>query len=85
MIEISMTPPGPMATGSLGKFVAWISHAWEERQTRASFAGMSEREFQDIGWGQADRWAKQISDVEPPEDRRARMIALRAWHVQKAA
>jgi uncharacterized protein YjiS (DUF1127 family) len=83
MIEISMTPPA----GSLAKFVAWLGHAWQDRQARASIAAMSEREYQDIGWGQSDRWATHLNDVEPPEDRRARAIALNAWRApnRKAA
>jgi len=87
MIEISMTLPGSTAAGSLHKFAVWVSQPWRDRQARASLAGMSEREFQDIGWGQPDRWESHLSDVELPEDRRARAIARKAWlaPAQKAA
>jgi hypothetical protein len=79
MFELSKSLPEAPAAGSLGKVAGWLGRAWRERQAHAAFAGMSEREFQDIGWGQADRWATQLSEVEPPEDRRARAIAVKAW------
>jgi hypothetical protein len=79
MVELSMSLPEAPAARSLGKFAGWLGRAWSERQAHAAFAGMSEREFQDIGWGQTDRWATQLSDVEPPEDRRARAVAVKAW------
>jgi hypothetical protein len=79
MVELSMSLPEAPAARSLGKFAGWLGRAWSERRANAAFAGMSEREFQDIGWGQADRWATQLNEVEPPEDRRARAIAVKAW------
>ncbi len=79
MVELSMSLPEAPAARSLGKFAGWLGRAWNERQAHAAMAGMSEREFQDIGWGQTDRWATQLSDVEPPEDRRARAVAVKAW------
>ena len=79
MIELSKSLPVAPAAGSLGKFAVWLGRAWQDRQAHTAFAAMSEREFQDIGWGQTDRWATQLSDVEPPEDRRARAIAVKAW------
>jgi len=79
MIEVSKSLPEASAVRSLGKFAGWLGRAWQERQAHTAFAAMSEREFQDIGWGQTDRWATQVSDVEPPEDRRARAIAVKAW------
>ena len=87
MIEIAMTPPGPSAAGSVRKLVARLGQAWRERRAAASLAGMSERELQDIGWGQSDRWTTHCIEVEPPEDRRLRAIALKAWRApaQKAA
>jgi hypothetical protein len=79
MVELSMSLPEAPAARSLGKFAGWLGRAWSERRANAAFAGMSEREFQDIGWGQTDRWATQFVEVEPPEDRRARAIAVKAW------
>jgi hypothetical protein len=79
MVELSKSLPEAPAARSLGKFAGWLGRAWSERRANAAFAGMSEREFQDIGWGQTDRWATQLVEVEPLEDRRARAIAVKAW------
>jgi hypothetical protein len=79
MIEVSMSLPEASAATFLAKLVGWPGRAWHARQARASMAGMSEREFQDIGWGQTDRWSTELNFVEPPEDRRARAVARKAW------
>jgi hypothetical protein len=75
------------ATGSLVKAFAWIGQAWTHRRNAAAFAGMSEREYQDIGWGQTDRWSAALASAETPPERRARAAAVRAWHgsAKKAA
>ena len=82
MSTISLITSVP-ASGALGKVLAKVAGAWAARRARAAFAGMSERELQDIGWGQADRYSHVLSGETPPE-RRARALARGAWH-RKAA
>jgi hypothetical protein len=86
MSTISTTTATP-ASGSFGKVFAWLADAWAARRANAAFAGMSEREFQDIGWGQPDRHPHGLGYTETPPERRARQIALAAWQapVDKAA
>ena len=59
MSTISLTS-ATLPLGSLGNVFARIGKAWAARRDRAAFAGMSEREFQDIGWGQMDRQPENI-------------------------
>jgi hypothetical protein len=40
---------------------------------------MSEREFQDVGWGQMDRHPHDLESRETPPERRARAAAVAAW------
>jgi hypothetical protein len=68
------------AQGSLGKMFAALGQAWASRRAAAAFAGMSEREFQDVGWGQTDRQSHVASLGETPPERRARAAAVAAWH-----
>ncbi len=84
MSTITMTTATP-ASGSFGKVFAWVADAWTARRANAAFAGMSEREFQDVGWGQTDRYAHSLSLAETPPERRARQSAVAAWHGRKAA
>lgn len=86
MSTITMTSATP-ASGSLGKVFAWLANAWAARRAHAAFAGMSEREFQDIGWGQTDRYSHTLGYDETPQERNARQIALAAWRApgKKAA
>ena len=84
MSTITMTSATP-ASGSFGKVFAWVADAWAARRANAAFAGMSEREFQDVGWGQADRYAHSLRVAETPPERRARAAAVAAWHGKKAA
>ena len=86
MSTISTTITATPASGSFGNVFAWIGKAWAARSARAAFAGMSEREFQDIGWGQPDRHSHALTLDETPPERRARAAAVAAWHgVQKRA
>jgi uncharacterized protein YjiS (DUF1127 family) len=86
MKTISTTTARPSATGSFAKVFGWLGAAWQERNTRAALGPLSEREFQDIGWGQADRWSAASTVAETAEERHARRVALRAWSpAQKAA
>jgi hypothetical protein len=82
-ITISAKP----ASGSLVKAFAALGQAWTRRRNAAAFAGMSEREFQDVGWGQTDRWSPALLAGETPPERRARAAAVAAWHgtTKKAA
>ena len=48
------TPP----SGSLTKILVRMIAGWRARFAHDAFAGMSERERQDIGWGQMDRYAR---------------------------
>jgi hypothetical protein len=73
---ISATP----ARGLFGKVFASFAQAWAARRDAAALAGMSEREFQDIGWGQPDRYSHAASLSETPPERRARATAVAAWH-----
>ncbi len=79
MSTITMTTSTP-AQGSLGKVFAWVGHAWTFHRGRAAFAGLSEREFQDIGWGQLDRQPVELGLQETPPERRARLTAQAAWY-----
>ena len=86
MSTISTTISATPAQGALGKILAWVGKAWQDRHARAALAGMSEREFQDIGWGQSDRHSPVALLDETPAERRARQIALAAWRApQKQA
>jgi hypothetical protein len=84
MSTITMTTATP-ASGAFGKVFAWVADAWTARRANAAFAGMSEREFQDVGWGQTDRDAHSLGVPETPPERRARLAAVTAWHSRKAA
>ncbi|HXT08465.1 MAG TPA: hypothetical protein VN715_16220 [Roseiarcus sp.] len=79
MSTITMTPVTP-GFGAFGKVFARVAGAWAARRANAAFAGMSEREFQDVGWGQADRYSHSLGVVETPPERRARATAVAAWH-----
>ena len=68
------------ASGAFGKVFAWVADAWAARRANAAFAGMSERKFQDVGWGQADRYSHGLSVTETPPERGARLKAVAAWH-----
>lgn len=48
------TPP----SGSLTKFVGRLLSHWRARQSAHALAGLGERELQDIGWGQTDRYSR---------------------------
>ncbi len=48
------TPP----SGSLTKLVGRLLSGWRARQSAFALAGMGERELQDIGWGQPDRYSR---------------------------
>jgi hypothetical protein len=85
MFEVSKSLPAAPAATFFAKLVAKAGLALQDRQARASIAAMTEREYQDIGWGQPDRWATELHFVEPPEDRRARAVARKAWLTSKAA
>ena len=79
MSTISLTSAKP-AAGGLGKMFARLGQSWAERRASAAFAGLSERELQDIGWGQTDRQSHVASLGETPSERRARAAAVAAWH-----
>jgi len=79
MSTISFTSAKP-AVGGLGKMFARLGQSWAERRAAAAFAGMSERELQDIGWGQTDRHSHVASLGETPPERRARAAAVAAWY-----
>ena len=84
MSTISLTTAAP-ASGLLGPVLAKIAAAFAARQASAAIAGMSEREFQDIGWGQADRQPHLLNATETPPERSARVAAVAAWYRMKAA
>ena len=86
MSTITLTSAQP-APGVLAKVVAALGQAFAARRAAAAFAGMSEREFQDVGWGQMDRHAHVPAERETPPERRARATAVAAWHkpMRKAA
>lgn len=79
MSTISLTS-APTPAGAFGKVFAKIAEAFRARHDAAALAGLSEREFQDIGWGQSDRWSHALNDGETPPERRARAVAVAAWH-----
>ncbi len=79
MSTISLTSAKP-AEGGLSKMFARFGQGWAERRACAAFAGMSERELQDIGWGQTDRWSPTLLAGETPPERRARAAAVAAWY-----
>ena len=79
MSTISTTITAKPATGLLGQVFARVGKAWEARRAAAAFAGMSEREFQDVGWGQTDRYPHTLGDDETPPERAARQVARAAW------
>ena len=85
MSTISTTISATPATGLLGQMFARVGKAWEARRAAAAFAGMSEREFQDVGWGQMDRHPHDEISAETPPERRARQVARAAWLDQRAA
>jgi hypothetical protein len=84
MSTISLTTATP-AQGSLGKVFAKIAGVWANRSAAAAFAGMTEREFQDVGWGQLDRHPHALGLTETPPERRARQTATAAWYGARAA
>jgi len=51
------TPP----SGALTKIVARLIAGWRARAAANAMAGMGERERQDIGWGQMDRYTRASS------------------------
>lgn len=75
------------AAGVLAKAFAALGEAFAARRTAAAVAGMNEREYQDIGWGQTDRHSHVPAETETPPERRARAAAVAAWHrsLRKAA
>jgi len=86
MSTITLTSRQP-AAGVLAKVVAAWAQVFAARRAAAAFASMSEREYQDIGWGQMDRHPKIPVERETPPERRARALAVAAWHkpLRKAA
>ncbi len=80
MSTISTTISATPASGSLAKVFAWVGEAWRARRQSAAFASLGERELQDIGWGQMDRYPHLTMLDETPPDRGARVAAVRAWH-----
>jgi hypothetical protein len=84
MSTISLTTAAP-ASGLLGSVFAKVGAAFAARAASAAFAGMSEREYQDIGWGQPDRHPHLLTASETPPERRARATAVSAWYGRKAA
>jgi uncharacterized protein YjiS (DUF1127 family) len=48
----------PPPSGTLTKIVGRILSGWRARQSAHALAGMGERERQDIGWGQTDRYSR---------------------------
>jgi uncharacterized protein YjiS (DUF1127 family) len=80
MSTISTTTAAKPASGVLSKVFARVGAAWEARRAAFAFAGLSERELQDIGWGQTDRYSHALNVAETPPERRARATAVAAWH-----
>ena len=74
------TTTATTASGAFGKVFAWVADAWAARRANAALAGMSEREFQDVRWGQADRSSHGLGVSETPLERGARRTAIAAWH-----
>ncbi len=85
MSTISTTIAAKPALGLLGKVFARAAAYWNARRAAVALAHMSEREFQDIGWGQPDRYSHALRASETPPERRARAQAVAAWHGMKAA
>jgi hypothetical protein len=79
MSTISLTT-ATTPSGLFGKVFAQVAGALNKRRAAAAFAHMSEREYQDIGWGQCDRHSHALSLSETPPERRARAAAVRAWY-----
>ena len=79
MSTLSLTSAKP-ASGALSKMFARVGQAWAARRAAAALAGMSERELQDVGWGQTDRWSPALLAGETPPERRARAAAVTAWY-----
>jgi hypothetical protein len=79
MSTISTTITATPTTGLFGKVIARVGDAWAARRASAAFAGMSEREFQDVGWGQTDRYPHELGAFDSPPERPARLIAQAAW------
>ncbi len=85
MSTIMLTTAAP-SSGMFGKVFAGVVGAFAARRASFAFAGMSERELQDIGWGQTDRTSHAPTLVETPPERRARAAAVAAWYgAQKRA
>jgi uncharacterized protein YjiS (DUF1127 family) len=86
MSTITLTSAKP-ASGGLSKMFARVGQAWADRRSAAALAGMSERELQDVGWGQTDRWSPALQAGETPPERKARAVAVAAWYgtTKKAA
>jgi hypothetical protein len=80
MSTITTTIAAKPGSGVLGKVLARAVAAWEARRAAMAFAGLSERELQDIGWGQPDRYSHALNISETPPERRARAAAVAAWH-----
>jgi len=79
MSTLTMTS-ATLGFGAFGKVLARVAGALAARRANAAFAGMSEREFQDVGWGQADRDSHGLNVAETPPERGARAMAVAAWH-----
>ncbi len=79
MSTISLITAAP-ASGKFGKVFEAVRAALAARHASAALAGMSEREFQDIGWGQTDRHSHALTLTETPPERRARAAAVAAWY-----
>ena len=77
MFKIAKTPPG--SPGILSKWAALVGATLTSRRELAALSALGEREFQDIGWGQRDRWSASLPLDETLEDRRDRQRALAAW------
>ncbi len=86
MSTVSLISAKP-APGVLAKAFVALGQAFAARRTAHAFAGMSEREYQDIGWGQPDRHSQALAAMETPPERSARATAVAAWHrsMRKAA
>jgi hypothetical protein len=58
--------------------LGWPARVLEARETRARLAELSERELHDIGGAR-----QEVGDwlaPESPAERRARLVAVRAWY-----
>lgn len=80
MSTITTTIAAKPVSGVLGKVFAQVGAAWTARRAAFACAGLSEREFKDIGWGQPDRYSHALHLPETPPERRARAAAVAAWH-----